>query len=120
MRRIPLKNPLIHLPGMAADADDVAFSYAANLVGVINSAAAERGLPLSEINKLLRILGPLEAAHAAGAEHFDLEEADWEKLRALVQGFRGWRIVHSVVPAFVNDIAEAECIAAPVVVSANT
>lgn len=120
MRRIPLKTPMIRLPGQREDTDNVPFSYAANLIGVINAAAAERGLPLSEINRLLRILGPLEVADAAGAESFLLEDADWQNLKKLVDGFRGWRVVHAVIPALVKDIAEAECIAPPGVVSADT
>lgn len=119
MRRIPLKTPLIRLPGQPADTADVPFSYAANMIGVINAAAGERGVPLSEINRMLRILGPLEAAVAAGQDSFVLEDAEWNHLKTLVESFRGWRVVHAAIPALVKDIAEAECIAPPVVVSAD-
>ena len=120
MRRIPLKTVPIRMAGQPADAPDIEFSYARNMIGVINSAAGERGLPLSEIARLLRILGPLDEAWRAGAGHVLLEDADWEHLKKAVEGFRGWRIVHEVVPAMARDIADAECIAAHAVVSAET
>ncbi len=111
MRRIPMKTVGIRLAGQDPAAPDIEFSYARNILGVVNAAAGERGLPLSEISKLLRIVEPVQAALDAGADHVLLEDADWQHLAKVVESFRGWRIVHPIVPAFVKDIAEAECIA---------
>ena len=44
----------------------------------------------------------------------------WQNMTAIVAAFRIWRIVHACIPAFVQDIAEAECIASPGVVSASS
>lgn len=120
MRSIPLKNLKIRLPGQPEGAEDIPFAYASNIIGVINAAASERGLPLSEIQKLLRIIGPVEAAAARGGTFVLLEDADWQHLNAIVVAFRSWRIVHACIPAFVQDIADAECIASPGVVSAGS
>jgi len=120
MRSIPLKTLNIRLPGQPEDAADIPFAYASNIIGVINAAAAERGLPLSEIQKMLRIIGPVEAAVARGDNAILLEDADWQHLNAIVAAFRSWRIVHACIPAFVQDIAEAECIASSGVVSAGS
>jgi hypothetical protein len=120
MRRIPLKNVPIRLPGQPAGSEPIMLSYADNLVGIINSAAGERGVPLSEISKLLRVLGPIEQAMESNAEFCLLEDADWQYLTKLLEAFRGWRIVHAAVPAFVKDITEAECIERAGVLSATT
>jgi hypothetical protein len=108
MRRIPLSIVPIRLKGMPTEAADIEFSYGDNLIGIINASAAARGLPLTDINKSLRVIQPLGVAMANKQTHFDLEDADWEHLKRLVEGFSGWRIVHSIVPTFVKEITNAE------------
>ena len=107
MRRIPLKSEKIRLFGQPEDTPDVTFSYASNLIGIMNASATERGLPLSEINKTLRVIAAVDQGARDGAENIVLEDADWEHLKKLVESFRAWRIVHQIVPAFVKDIIEA-------------
>lgn len=108
MRRIPLKTEKIRLFGQPEDTPDVTFSYAANLVGIMNASAAERGLPLSELNKTLRVMTLVDQASRAGAANVVLENADWDHLKKLIEGFRAWRIIHAIVAVFVADISEAE------------
>lgn len=105
MRRIPLKTVDITLPGSDAPQK---FRYSDAIVGIINSAGIERGVPLAEISKSLRIIEPLSAAVQRGDDQITLEDADWEHLHKMVQGFAGWRIVHRAVVDFVADISGAE------------
>lgn len=110
MRLVPLKTVPIRLAGQPEDSADIPFSYAANAISLINASAAERGLPLSEIEKALRVLTPIVDAQRAGAESVVLEDADWLHLKKLVEAFRGWRIIHPAVVEFVSDIARAETV----------
>lgn len=105
MRRIPLKTVEIDLPGSDAPQK---FRYSDVIIGIINSAGAERGVPLAEISKSLRIIEPMSEAVQRGDDQITLEDADWEHLQKMVQGFTGWRLVHRAVVEFVADVANAE------------
>lgn len=107
MRTIPLKTKMIRMPGQAAGTPDLEFTYADTIFGVLNSAVAERGVPLAEISKALRVITPVQRAVEAGADHVLLEDADWEFLRRAVEGYRAWRLIHPAVETFVQDIANA-------------
>lgn len=108
MRRVPLKTVPIRLAGQPADSEDIPFSYAANAISLINASAAERGLALADVEKTLRVLTPIVDAQRAGADFVVLEDADWLHLKRLVDGFRGWRIIHPAVVQFAADISDAE------------
>ncbi len=106
MRQIDLKTVQITLHAQPG-APPLPFSYAEAIAGVVNAHAAQSGLPLSEIEKCLRILGPLGRAVDACESVLLLEDADWLHLNTMVSEFAGWRLVHQVVPDFVQDIARA-------------
>ncbi|MFA9204834.1 MAG: hypothetical protein ACEQSH_00100 [Bacteroidia bacterium] len=104
MRYVPLKTVMITVPGAAEPGP---FRYSDAIVGIINASSAEKGLPLSEISKSLRVLEPVEAAAAAGKDSVALEDSDWEHLNRMVSQFSSWRIIHRAVANFVEDIATA-------------
>lgn len=104
MRRIPLKTVMINLPG--AD-EALPFRYADPIIGIINASAQERGLPLSEVAKSLRVLDAVRAAQAADADHVTLEDADFDHLLKHVRGFTGWRLIHQCVVDFVAAVESA-------------
>jgi len=116
MRRIPLKTVMINLPG--AD-EALPFRYADPIIGIINASAQERGLPLSEVAKSLRVLDAVRTAQDAGAAHVTLEDADFEHLLKHVRGFTGWRLIHQCVVDFVASIESADVVGAGGAVAAQ-
>lgn len=109
MRYVSLKSVPIRLLGVPDEAPAQAFNYADAILGLINAwgAESERGLPLTEVAKGVALAQAVEGARRAGAEVLELEEADWQTLNGIAQGFKGWRLVHPCVAQFVTDVATA-------------
>jgi hypothetical protein len=107
MRVVPLKTVSIRFPGSPENAPPQDLRYHDVLIGVINSAAMERGLPLSEIAKSVRLINAIEDASAKKADTVALEDADWANLNRAVSEFTGWRIIHQAILDLVEDIANA-------------
>ena len=107
MKRIPLKRVDLRLPGQAPDTPPVQFRYSDAIFGILNATAADRGIPLSEINKALRIINPIEAALQSESDFVLLEDADWQHLKQAVETYRGWRIIHRAIEDFAQDITKA-------------
>lgn len=104
MRKIPLKTVMVDLPGQE---QPLPFRYVDPIFGVLNAPAMERGLPITEVARSLKVIEAVQAAEKAGLDHALLEEAEYEHLLARVKAFTGWRLVHRCTVEFVEDIENA-------------
>ena len=109
MRYVPLRQVPIRLPGVPDEAPLQVFDYAGVLLGLLNAWAmeSERGLPLTEVAKGVKLATAIEEAQRAGEPNLALEDGDWQSLNTIVQGFKGWRIIHPCVSEFVTAVSMA-------------
>lgn len=107
MRRVSLAKTEFRPYGLPADAGPLTFDPAETILAIANGLAIERGLTLADIARYLRVVTAVQQAKDAASAFVDLEDADWQVLVQMVEGFPGYRILHPVLLEFAATVRSA-------------